>query len=169
MDEPGADRPLGEAPELRVRHDGGRNRERRICAEWLTEADALAAMAQRMKEAEAGQITRPDPNRTLGELAEEYLRYKADHGKRSLRDDTRILNTRLWPPFGASLSVRKVTTQMIAQYEKCRSDEKDARRKEMTEAPRVSAYTVTLELVILRHMLRLAKRWGHIQRVPEIV
>jgi hypothetical protein len=122
-------------------------RDRRISAEWLSEADALEAMAQRIKEVEAEQITKPDPNRTFGQLADEYLKYKADHGKRSLRDDRRILNTRLLPAFGASLPVRKLTAQMIAQYEKRRSGEKDARRKpkgETAEVPRVSAYTVTL-------------------------
>jgi integrase len=32
----------------------------------------------------------------------------------------------------------------------------------------VSAYTVALELAVLRHMLRLGRRWGYLDEVPEI-
>jgi integrase len=33
----------------------------------------------------------------------------------------------------------------------------------------VSAYTVANELAVLRHLLRLAKRWGYIDAAPEVV
>ncbi len=48
-------------------------RERKVSSEWLMEQDALAALAQRQKEVTAGVVGRP-ADRTLGELAEEYLR-----------------------------------------------------------------------------------------------
>jgi integrase len=94
---------------------------------------------------------RPD----LGELKDEYLRYKADRGKRTVQDDKRILEGRLVPAFGPTLQIRKLTGPVIAQYEKKRAGE-------------VSAYTVSKELSVLRHMLRLAKRWGYVNAVPEI-
>ncbi len=128
--------------------------ERRVSSEWLTEADALEALAGRRKEIAADLVERP-ADRTLGKLAEEYLRYKIDHGKRSVKDDKRIIETRLLPAFGVSMSIRKLTTAPIAQYEKQR-------------AGQVSAYTVSNELSVLRHMLRLAKRWGYLDQAPEI-
>ena len=33
---------------------------------------------------------------------------------------------------------------------------------------KVSAYTVKNELTVLKHMLRLARRWGYLDRVPQI-
>ena len=44
---------------------------------------------------------------------------------------------------------------MIAQYERSRLGQ-------------VSPYTVANELAVLRHLLRLAKRWGYLPTVPEI-
>jgi hypothetical protein len=32
----------------------------------------------------------------------------------------------------------------------------------------VSAFTVSNELSVLRHMLRLARRWGYLDAVPDI-
>ena len=129
-------------------------RERKVASEWLTESDALDALARRRKEIAAGMIERP-ADRTLGELVEEYVRYKTDQGKRTVEDDQRILENRLLPVFRADLLVRKLAAPMIAQYEKRRAGE-------------VSAYTVSNELSVLRHMLRLAKRWGYLDQAPEI-
>lgn len=133
----------------------GAKRERKVSSEWLTEADALAALSERMKAIDAGQGTRP-ATRTLGELADEYLQYKADQGKRSLADDTRIVRRCLLPAFGTAVPVRQVRAPMIAQYERRRAGE-------------VSAYTVANELGVLRHLLRLGKRWGYLDAVPDIV
>jgi hypothetical protein len=47
-------------------------RERKMSSAWTTEAAALGALAERQQEIAAGVPDRPD--RTLGELAEEYLR-----------------------------------------------------------------------------------------------
>jgi hypothetical protein len=63
-------------------------RERKVCSTW--EAEALTA---RLKEIDAGQLDRLR-NATLRELADEYLTYKEQHGKRSISEDRRILNTR---------------------------------------------------------------------------
>ncbi len=136
--------------------------ERKISSAWLTEADALEALAKRQREVGAGQLERVE--RTLGEVAEEYLRYKADHGKRSLADDTRIVRARLLPAFGAGLPIRRLTAAAVAQYEKARMAMTTARG-----GRKVSAYTVANELGVLRHLLRLARRWGYVETVPEIV
>jgi integrase len=137
-------------------------RERKISSAWTTEAAALGALAERQQAIAAGA---PDcADRTLGELAEEYLRYKADHGKRTVVSDRRILTGRLLPALGAALPVRTLTGPRIAQYEKARMGT-PAKGRPRT----VSAYTVANELAVLRHLLRLARRWGYLATVPEIV
>jgi integrase len=135
-----------------VRPDG--QRERIVSAEWGSEIAALAALAARREELAAGVIEAP-ADMTLAALAERYLAHKANGKKRSLRDDTRILKRRLIPAFGVSLSARALSTERIAQYEEKRLGQ-------------VSAYTVANELSVLRHMLRLARKWGVIRQVPEI-
>jgi hypothetical protein len=90
----------------RVRHvsngyDVRINRQRTVSAERTSEAAALEALNQCLKDADHGKLCKP-ANATLGALADEYLRYKADRGKRSLREDPRILKTRLLPAFGAA-------------------------------------------------------------------
>src|SRR5262245_23316899 len=136
--------------------------ERKCSSAWLTEAEALEALAQRQKEVGAGVLERPE--RTLTEIAEEYLTYKRDHGKRSLKDDERIVRARLLPAFGAGLPIRRLTAAAIAQYEKQRMAATVQHRKR-----KVSAYTVCNELGVLRHLLRLARRWGYLDVVPEVI
>lgn len=130
------------------------HRERTVSAEWTTEAQAHDALSRRFKDAEHGKVAKP-ADATLGALVENYLQYKTDQGKRSLREDRRILKTRLLPAFGAELPVRRLSETLIAQYEKRR-------------AGQVSAFTVANELTVLRHMLRLGRRWGYLEQVPEI-
>jgi integrase len=129
-------------------------REKRFSSAWQTEAEAWAALRARQQAIEAGQLT-PPATRRLGELVPEYLRYKADHGKRSLTEDRRILTTRILPAFGTDLLVKRLTADQVGQYERRRISE-------------VSAFTVANELTVLRHMLRLARRWGYLEHVPEI-
>src|SRR5215471_10604603 len=71
-------------------------REKKFSSEWATEADALAALAARQKEIAAGIMTRP-ADRTLAEVAEEYLAYKRSHGKRTVAEDARVLRVNLLP------------------------------------------------------------------------
>ncbi len=119
-----------------------------------TEAAALEALNQRLKDADRGAVSRPT-NPTLGALADEYLSYKAQQGKRSLREDRRIIKARLLPAFGADRPARRLGETEIAQYEKRRVGQ-------------VSAFTVAYELTVLRHMLRLGRKWGYLDQVPEI-
>jgi integrase len=135
-------------------------REKRFSSAWLTETDALAALTERLRAIEAGQLDRP-AERTLGALVEEYLSYKRD--KRSLKDDERILRRALLPVLGASTPVRAIRGPAIAQYEKTRMASVANGRGRP-----VSAYTVSNELSVLRHLLRLAKRWGYLSEAPEI-
>jgi hypothetical protein len=125
--------PLGE----RVKHVaygytlmGPNGRERKASSDWLTEQDALTALTARLAAIESGQIDRPT-ERTFGQVATEYLAYKA--AKRSVASDTRILEGRLLPAFGKDLNVRRLTAPAIAQYEKRRLGQ-------------VSPYTVANEL-----------------------
>lgn len=129
-------------------------REKKFSSEWLTETDALAALAARLKDIEAGQVSRP-AHRTLGQVIEEYLTFKRQGGKRSVDDDELILKRRILPAFGADLSIRKVRADAIARYDKERRGQ-------------VSLFTVSNELSVLRHLLRLAWKWGYLDQVPEI-
>ena len=100
----------------------------------------------------------PGPDRAPG--APRRLRLHAHAARWHARaeaspDGARILATRLLPAFGPDLPVRQLTAPAIAQYERPRMAE-------------VSAYTVALELAVLRHMLRLGRRWGYLDEVPEI-
>jgi hypothetical protein len=87
-------------------------RERKFSGEWLTANDALAELLKRQRDAELGRPARVD--RTLGELVDEYLAYKNNQGKRSLREDTRILKRRVLVAFGAALPARRLTSAAIA-------------------------------------------------------
>lgn len=129
-------------------------RERKWDAAWRAPADARAALAARETEIAAGRVAPPEA-RTLKRLADEYLRCKTEHGKRSVAHDRRILESRLLPAFGSALPVRALTGAAIAQYEQRRVGQ-------------VSVFTVANELTVLRHMLRLARRWGYLDQVPEI-
>jgi integrase len=128
-------------------------RERRFSTEWACENEALEELLKRQRDAEAGIV--PAAPRTLRELADEYLRYKEDGGKRSLKEDRRILNKLVIPAFGPDLQVKKLTAPAIAQYER-------------QGANKVSAFTVANDLTVLRHMLNLGRRWGYLDHVPDI-
>jgi integrase len=129
------------------------HQERKYNAAW-TEDDARAALVARQEEV-SKPATAPPSERSLQQLAEEYLSYKQQRGKRSLKEDTRILATRLLPAFGGELPVRQLSAEAIAQYERKRAGE-------------VSAFTVANELTVLRHMLRLGRRWGYLDQVPDV-
>jgi len=119
---------------------------------WTTREAALAALRDRQQAAAAG--LEPAPDRSFIQLAAEYLKFKSDADKRSIKEDARILKDRLMPVFGADLLVRQLSAPMVAQY---------ARRR----AGEVSAFTVANELTVLRHMLNLARRWGYVTQVPD--
>src|SRR5262249_39501426 len=127
---------------------------RKFDAAWSREA-AQAALAERILEHDAPAAAAEPVSRSLGDLVDEYLRYKSDNGKRSLKEDRRILRKRVLPAFGPALAVGDLTGAAIAQYERQRIGE-------------VSAFTVANELTVLRHMLRLGRRWGYLSQVPDI-
>lgn len=84
------------------------------------------------------------------------MKFKADHGKRSLHEDKRILQKQILPAFGDGLLLRQLSATKIATYEEQRIQE-------------VSAWTVRNELTVLRRLLRLAHRkWNYLDRVPDL-
>ena len=130
-------------------------RERKVSSAWQTKDEALQALHERLAQVRAGQLDRP-ATVTLEQTARRYLKFKADHGKRSIGNDQHILEKRLLPFFGPSIALRQLSSEKIAQYEEQRITQ-------------VSAWTVRNELTVLRHLLRLAHRkWGYLDRVPEI-
>lgn len=76
---------------------------------------------------------------TFGYVAERYLKFKSDHGKRSFHQDKWILEKQLLPAFGAGLPIRQLSAEKIAAYEERRITE-------------VSTWTVRNDLTILRHL-----------------
>ncbi|MEO8046924.1 MAG: site-specific integrase [Nitrospirota bacterium] len=130
-------------------------RERKVSSSWTSEGDAMKALSDRQQGVRAGQTVRP-VDITLGQVVERYLKFKTDHGKRSIREDTRMFEKQLVPAFGGGLLIRQLSADKIAAYEERRITE-------------VSAWTVRNELTVLRHLLRLAHRkWDYLDRVPEI-
>ena len=130
-------------------------RERKFSSAWTSKDDALKALSERQQQIRAGEIER-SVSVTLGAAVERYLKFKADHGKRSLGEDKRILEKQILPAFGAGLLLRQLSAEKIAFYEERRIQE-------------VSAWTVRNELTVLRHLLRLAHRkWTYLDRVPDI-
>lgn len=132
-----------------------RKRERKVSSTWLSKDDALKALSERLQQIGAGQTDRPI-EATFSQTVERYLKFKADHGKRSLHEDTRILEKQLLPAFGVGLLIRQLTAEKISAYEEQRITQ-------------VSPWTVRNELTVLRHLLRLAHRkWSYLDKVPEI-
>src|SRR5262245_39118945 len=127
LDRPRGPRRAGQTRGVRLHANGDGHQERKIASAWLTEADALEALAKRQREVGVGQLERVD--RTLGEVAEEYLRYKGEYGKRTVASDRRILDGRLLPALGSGRSIRTLTGSVIAQYEKNRMGTKAKGRR----------------------------------------
>lgn len=103
----------------------------------------------------------PAPPRTLGLVAQEYLDFKRGKGKRSIRQDEQILK-KLQARLGTATPLGELTAQRIAQYDRDRVVEKSKLGRAVTPS------TVNRELAILRHLLRLAEEWGHIDKTPKI-
>jgi len=130
-------------------------RERKVSSAWQSKEDALKALHERQQQVQAGQTDRP-ADVTFGHAAERYLKFKADHAKRSLENDRFIIRTRLLPFFGDGLPLRQLSSEKIAADEERRIKQ-------------VSPWTVRNELTILRHLLRLSQRkWKYLDTVPDI-
>jgi integrase len=130
-------------------------RERKFSSDWTSEEDALKALSERQQQIRGGQMDRP-ADVTFGHVVERYLKFKRDHGKRSVHQDQWILEKQLLPVFGDGLPIRQLSAEKIAAYEERR-------------ITKVSAWTVRNDLTVLRHLLRLAQRkWNYLDRVPEI-
>ena len=84
----------------------GGKQMRRSDAKWSKD-DAQAALAAALLEPPGHGGGAPTVCRTLAEVAEEYLAHKADAGKRSLKEDRRILTKRILPAFGAEHRPRR--------------------------------------------------------------
>lgn len=155
MDQCGPRREGGTAYRLWLYAGGQRETGAKFSSAWTSKDDALKALSERQQQIRAGEIER-SVSVTLGAAVERYLKFKADHGKRSLGEDKRILEKQILPAFGAGLLLRQLSAEKIAFYEERRIQE-------------VSAWTVRNELTVLRHLLRLAHRkWTYLDRVPDI-
>jgi hypothetical protein len=75
------------------------HRERKVSSDWTCEEDALKVLSERQQQIRAGEADR-SVSVTLGAVVERYLTFKADHGKRSLHEDKRILEKQILPAFG---------------------------------------------------------------------
>lgn len=88
-------------------------RERKVSSDWRTETDALAALNERLQAIQSGDDTQR-PEISLDALTTRYLQYKTNQGKRTVKNDTRILRQCLLPYFGPTLPLRHFTEERIA-------------------------------------------------------
>ena len=89
------------------------------------------------------------------------MAYKKGKGKRSVGEDIEILDTRLVPFFGVDTKVGDITPARIAEYEALRASEIHPRLGRP-----ITASTINRHLAVLRCLLKLAKKWGHVRDVP---
>ncbi len=132
--------------------------ERRFSAEWDRDI-AQAELAARLLERDMPPA--PVTPKTFAQVAEEYLAFKRGKGKRSIREDEKILK-KLKARLGPDTPLPEISAQRIAQYDRERVSEKSKLGRPVTPS------TVNRELAVLRHLLRLAEEWGYIDKVPRI-
>ncbi len=132
------------------------HQERKVFA---TKEEAEAALQDRQKEIREGKIYGVTP-KPFSQVVEEYLRYKAAKGKRSVDKDEERLTTMV-RFFGADTKTTDLTAKRIAQYEQHRATTINPRLDRA-----VSPATINRELSVLRCLLRLAKKWGYVREVP---
>lgn len=132
---------------------------RKFDSAW-TEDDAQKALAAAVLGRDVPKPAPAAPAMLFGRLFDEYITYKTSKGKRSL-DDDQERGRRLLDVLGTETPVREITTRRVAEYATARLTTKS--RLGRTLAPA----TVNRELSLLRCMLRLARRWEYIDRVPD--
>jgi integrase len=134
----------------------GSTRKKVYREEW-TEQDADDALRDAREARAMGNLVRPT-ERTFAQVIEEYLVFKrggpGDEGKATVDDDATVLKNRILRRIG-NVPIRALTETVIARYTKERTNQ-------------VRANTIRNELSILRHLLRLAKKWGYLPTVPDI-
>ena len=130
---------------------------RKFDASWSRD-DARKALAERLLQREQPAERAP---KTFAAVADEYLEYKRGKGKRSVDGDALALK-RLLAWFGADTPVAGITAHRISQYERARIADTSRLGRPVSPA------TVNRELALMRHLLRLARRWGYVAAVPEI-
>lgn len=135
---------------------GGRQERKR----FESRAEAEAALQDRQRELREGRIT-GIISKSFGDVAEQYVSYKRGKGKRSVAEDIEILDTRLLPFFGRETKVADITAARIAEYEARRASEICPRLKRP-----ITPSTINRHLAVLRCLLKLAKKWGHVRDVP---
>jgi hypothetical protein len=135
----------------------GSTRKKVYREEW-TEQDADDALKTAREARATGNLVRP-ADRTFAQVIEEYLVFKhgrpGDEGKATVDDDGTVLKNRILRRIG-NVPIRYLTETVIARYPKERTSQ-------------VRANTIRNELSILRHLLKLAKSWGYLTTVPDIV
>jgi hypothetical protein len=94
--------------------------ERCFRAEWTRE-QAQEELAKRLRKRDAPPA--PAAPKTFGQVAEEYLTFKRGKGKRSVREDEKIL-AKLKTRLGGDTPLPEITAQRIAQYDRDRVSEK---------------------------------------------
>jgi integrase len=142
-------------------------RERIVKSTW-TKEEAEKELAARILNVEQAAKRKAEPDVfTFGALTERYLAHKAATGKRAMRNDRGYVKAHLLPFFGTDTPVTDVTAEAIARYQAHRAAAIEARqRKHQRDV--ISYAACNREVAVLRHMLRLAKRWRLTVEVPEI-
>ena len=125
MDQQGTAREARATRRLWVHARDQRPAGAQVLSAWTSEEDALKALSARQQQIRGGQTDR-SVDVTFGHVAERYLKFKSDHGKRSLHQDKWILEKQLLPAFGAGLPIRQLSAEKTAAYEERRITEVSA-------------------------------------------
>jgi integrase len=132
--------------------------ERRV---YDTEEAAIAALAERQREVQEGRSNRPVPI-TLKEASDKFVPYIEARALRSAKNQADMLRNQVVPYFGPSIKITQITAEAIRRWEA------DLTREKLPRTGRARGpATVNRHFALLRRLLRLCQRWGHLRDVPH--
>jgi integrase len=152
---PGGKRRIKFAYSIQVARD---KQERRF---FDDEQTAINELAKRQRELQEGRSDRIVPV-TLQEAVDKFGPYVTAKGLRTSKELADRLRKQVIPYFGANTKVSQITAESIRRWEQHLTSEKVAR----IDGTR-SAATVNRLFALLRRLLRLCKKWGHLRDVPH--
>jgi integrase len=133
------------------------------------EQTAIAELAQRQREISEGRSDRI-VLLSLTEAVEKYIPFAEGRGVRTAKAQAATLRKRIVPWFGATTQVNQIGAESIRRWEQHlvseNLDKEDGEKLDEDTGRTRAAATVNRNLALLRRLLRLCKRWGHLRDVP---
>ncbi|HEY3899662.1 MAG TPA: site-specific integrase [Chthoniobacter sp.] len=143
--------------QLRVDTGDGRSTPRKIPLEATNLLEARAEAEKTRTEKRDGTLDNPGYRPKFEDFADEYLASPIlAQKKRGTQENERQAVSR-WKTHMGGIRLDKVTPPLIYSFRE--------KRLAMGCSPR----TATIDVIVLRNVLKLARQRGHIQRLPEII